>query len=113
MSGGRGDSEFKGANLPMTWMPGWAGLIAGPVDKGVNRCTQILFYSSLLDVVASRRFPRCLTSGVDALQRAPQISGPAKADFEFGAFAVKIARKNGERAERVPPRLVVCAQFEG
>lgn len=40
---------FKGDGLENEWKKNWAGLILGPLDKGVNRCNNIRYSPGLAD----------------------------------------------------------------
>ena len=44
---GRGTLEFKGAELPLRWGPGYAGIIMGPLDNGQNVCREVRFQASV------------------------------------------------------------------
>jgi hypothetical protein len=38
--------SFKGDNLPLKWLPGYAGIIVGPLDGGINVCRDVRFTPS-------------------------------------------------------------------
>ncbi len=42
-SGGRGNLEFKGPDLPLIWSPGWAGIILGPLGSGENIARELRY----------------------------------------------------------------------
>lgn len=45
--------RFKGKGLPMTWKPGWAGIIVGPRDGGIHECREV-HYTRILPKEVSR-----------------------------------------------------------
>ncbi len=48
-------SEFKGDGLPMKWTAGWAAVIVGPIDGGLNRASDLRFYPSVVNVGGAKR----------------------------------------------------------
>ena len=52
---GRAPLEFKGPDLPKQWAAGWAGLILGPMDRGINRCEEIRYFPGLAPVEPAAR----------------------------------------------------------
>ncbi len=51
----KGASDFKGEGLPLKLMSGWAAVIIGPVDGGVNRASDLRYYPSVVNVGAAKR----------------------------------------------------------
>jgi len=39
--------EFKGDDLPLRWAAGYAAMLVGPVDNGVNICREVRFWPAV------------------------------------------------------------------